>query len=206
MNMCAFITFGCKVNQYDTQAIREGCEHVGLQNVSDGEPAEAYVINTCSVTQDADREALRVIRRIRRRQPGARIILTGCLVDRKLHILDGADLIVPTRQKHLIAGLIADPATRAAFQPCFDGGYSPLSISTFTGHTRAFLKIQDGCNYRCSFCKIPQVRGRSVSRPLAEILDGPDRLKRTRIQVKVLEARHDHVLVVPLQGSSGFSP
>ncbi|MBI3319380.1 MAG: tRNA (N(6)-L-threonylcarbamoyladenosine(37)-C(2))-methylthiotransferase MtaB [Candidatus Omnitrophica bacterium] len=176
MRTCAFITFGCKVNQYDTQAIREGCERLGLRTVPDRDAAEVYVINTCSVTEDADRETWRTVRRIRRRQPDAQIILTGCLVSRKLHGLDGADLIVPTRQKHLIAGLILDPLARDAFQPCFDGGYSPLSISTFTGHTRAFLKIQDGCNYQCSFCKIPQVRGRSVSRPLPEILDEANRL------------------------------
>lgn len=176
MRTCAFVTFGCKVNQYDTQAIREGCERRGVRTVPGREAAEVYVINTCSVTEDADRETRRTIRRIRRRHPDAQIILTGCLVSRKLHGMDGADLLVPTRQKHLIADLILDPTAREAFRPCFEGGYSPLSISTFTGHTRAFLKIQDGCNYRCSFCKIPQVRGRSVSRPLPEILDEADRL------------------------------
>jgi len=170
MKTCAFITFGCKVNQYDGQAMREQCQRLGLQVVSNEEPAEVYIINTCSVTEDADHEALRMIRRIRRRHATAQIVVTGCLVDRKLKALAGVDLIVPSRQKHLVAQLIADASVRAAFQPCFEGGYSELSISEFVGHTRAFVKIQDGCNYNCSFCKIPQVRGRSSSRPLEEII------------------------------------
>ncbi len=176
MKTCAFISFGCKVNQYDTQALREQCAKQGLHEAAPGGDADIYVINTCSVTEDADREALRVIRKIRRRHAQAQIIVTGCLVDRKLRTLEGVDLIVPSRQKHLIAGLAADATLRAAFAPCFTGGYTPLAVSEFAGHTRAFLKIQDGCEYACSFCKIPQVRGRAVSRPLPEILDEARRL------------------------------
>jgi threonylcarbamoyladenosine tRNA methylthiotransferase MtaB len=139
--------------------------------------------------------ALRLVRRLRRRHAGCQIILTGCLVDRKLHDLDGVDLLVPTRQKHLIAGLIADPDARTTFMPCFDGGYRTPSISSFSDHTRAFVKIQEGCNYNCSFCKIPQVRGRSSSRPLPEIVE--------EIQRLVSRGHHEVVLTGVSLGNYG---
>jgi len=148
MKTVKFYTLGCKVNQYDTQSIRERFIQSGFKELSDGRPASVYVINTCTVTHKADSESLGFIRKARRENPKARIIVTGCLVEKDsacLFKIKEINLVISKR-------------------------FFPDSISDFYGHTRAFLKIQDGCNNFCSYCKVPLVRGKSRSRPLEDII------------------------------------
>ncbi|OQB10993.1 MAG: Threonylcarbamoyladenosine tRNA methylthiotransferase MtaB [Candidatus Omnitrophica bacterium ADurb.Bin205] len=143
-----FYTLGCKVNQYDTQSIRERFLRHGFKEAKSNHKAGTYLINTCSVTSSADRKSREIIRRCIRENPHARIIVTGCLVKKD------APMVAQIKGVSLIVS-----------KDFFCEG-----ISNFSGHTRVFLKIQDGCNNFCSYCKVPLVRGRSRSRPLDEIL------------------------------------
>lgn len=146
METVKFFTVGCKVNQYDTQAIRERFLNSGFKELENHLPADTYVINTCTVTLRADADSLNLIRRAKRENPQAKLIVTGCLAQ-------------------LDADKIKEISRRISILKDKDKN----SITYFKGHTRAFLKIQDGCNNFCSYCRVPLARGRSRSRPLDEI-------------------------------------
>jgi len=174
MKTVKFFTLGCKVNQYETQAIREKFINAGFREINAAGKLESdiCVINTCTVTHRADRESLNLIRRARRQNPAARIVVTGCLAeldDDKIKTINAASLIVRNNDKAKIVGLLngtkADKETSGR-----------LEVSDFSGHTRAFLKIQDGCNNFCSYCKVPLVRGKSKSRPPEEVISEAGRL------------------------------
>ncbi|MBU0503556.1 MAG: tRNA (N(6)-L-threonylcarbamoyladenosine(37)-C(2))-methylthiotransferase MtaB [Candidatus Omnitrophota bacterium] len=157
------ITLGCKVNQYETQVIRENLIKAGFREFKDKPPADIYVINTCTVTHKADKESLYYINRSYRENPKAKIIVTGCLaeLDKKvISGLKGNSQIVKNKDKYRIAGLLKGK-----------GFNNESGITGFYKHTRAFLKIQDGCDNFCSYCKVPLVRGPSRSRPLNEIVN-----------------------------------
>jgi threonylcarbamoyladenosine tRNA methylthiotransferase MtaB len=135
-------TLGCKVNQYDSQSIRERFLQAGFKEISNGKRAHFYIINTCTVTASADRKSRNIIRHCIRENPRGKIIVTGCLAKKKEALLSG------------IKGISYIIGKR----------FFGEGISDFQGRTRAFLKIQDGCNNRCSYCKVPVVRGNSRSR------------------------------------------
>lgn len=165
MRTIRFYTVGCKVNQYETQGIRQRFIEAGFNEVKDGQPADIYLINTCTVTHKADRGSRYFILKARRQNPKARIIVTGCLVEKdalSLSDIKGIDFIIAKR--------------------FFPEG----SISNFCGHTRAFLKIQDGCDNFCSYCKVPLVRGRSRSRPLNLIVQEAENLVKNGFKELVL--------------------
>ncbi|MFA6600538.1 MAG: tRNA (N(6)-L-threonylcarbamoyladenosine(37)-C(2))-methylthiotransferase MtaB [Candidatus Omnitrophota bacterium] len=178
-----FKTLGCRVNQYETQGMRELCgdpEREAPGCGTDG-PVEVVVINTCTVTREADRESRYWIRRARREHPSAKIIVTGCGVEKDGALfsrMPGVHRVLSNDQKAGIATLLGGEDVSAA-RP--ESGvprvYSPLSISRSQARTRAFVKIQDGCNHACSFCKVVLVRGRSRSRPLGEIVGEVVRLR-----------------------------
>jgi threonylcarbamoyladenosine tRNA methylthiotransferase MtaB len=173
MKTVKFCTLGCKVNQYDTQSIRERFIKAGFKELEDSQPANVYVINTCTVTHRADADSLSLIRKTKRENPKAKIIVTGCLAEldedriKKQH---GVSLIVKNKDKE---NILATSQT--------DKG-----ISFFKGHTRAFLKIQDGCNNRCSYCKVPLARGPSRSKALSEIIMEAARLVKSGFKEIVL--------------------
>jgi threonylcarbamoyladenosine tRNA methylthiotransferase MtaB len=152
MKTIKFHTLGCKVNQYDTQSIRERFLKHGFQETNNTKKADFYFVNTCTVTSNADRKSKEIIRRYIRRNPKAKIIVTGCLVEKDnafLASVKGLNFVVSKK-------FFAD------------------GISNFCGHTRAFLKVQDGCDNYCSYCKVPLVRGRSRSRFLSDIVSDAD--------------------------------
>jgi len=157
-------TLGCKVNQYETQLIREQLLAVGLSEGSGKSPALVYIINTCTVTQKADATSFSLIRRAIRENPRAKIIVTGCLTELdagKIRKLFPSIKILKNRRKQDIAGHILGRKKNS----------KPVrGISYFKGHSRVFLKVQDGCNNRCSYCKVPLVRGSSRSRLPEEII------------------------------------
>lgn len=175
---CAFITLGCKVNQYDTQAIREQLLAAGYSEVPPDRPADVYVINTCSVTSMSDQKGRKYIRRIARRNPAARVIVTGCTVDSDPHLAEklsgavepGRLLLIGNDGKLSIASLLGEEKETSARNTWSSG------ISAFEGHTRAFVKIQDGCNNFCAYCIVPYVRGRCRSRPVESIIEEARRL------------------------------
>jgi len=173
MKTFAFVTFGCKVNQYESQALRERFSRKGLTEVGSETGADLFVINTCTVTETATGEAMRTVRRLARRFPFAEITVTGCAADshkQEFLGLPGVRRVVTHDEK---ASLCDDPRLSAGdtAPSIFD-----LTISRFDRHTRAFLKVEDGCDLNCSFCIIPKVRGTAVSRPLESAVDEARRL------------------------------
>lgn len=158
-----FYTLGCKVNQYDTQSIREQFIRKGFKELENCQPADVYVINTCTVTHRADTDSLGLVRKARRQNPKAKIVVTGCLTELDEDRIKGIDkriTVVKNRNKdHFLECLKVK-----------NNGLPNTGISYFKGHTRAFLKIQDGCSNFCSYCKVPLVRGNCTSKPLEEII------------------------------------
>ncbi len=192
MPTAAFTNLGCKVNQYETERLAESFEALGFTLTDFRSPADVYVINTCSVTADADRKSRQVARRAARQKDGAKVVLTGCFAQMALdtgEAVDGAALLVPNSEKmrtaaHTLAAFpdliqySSSPAsaslnnTLAVFPEATPGGLiSPQSLVSRPAHrTRATLKIQDGCTYFCGFCSIPYTRNVMASRPFADVL------------------------------------
>ncbi|MBI3856802.1 MAG: tRNA (N(6)-L-threonylcarbamoyladenosine(37)-C(2))-methylthiotransferase MtaB [Planctomycetes bacterium] len=187
MKTFAFVTFGCKVNQYESQALRERFSRKGLREVEAERGADLFVVNTCTVTETAASEAQRTVRRLSRRFPFAEITVTGCAADshrEEFLGLPGVRRVVTHDEK---ATLCDDPRLTPddSAPSVFD-----LSISRFDRHTRAFLKVEDGCDLNCSFCIIPRVRGGALSRPLEAAVDEAKRLAGNGYKEIVLTGVH----------------
>ncbi len=173
MKAVRFVTYGCKANQYDTQVLREALARRGwTEGDSD---AELVVVNTCTVTAEAGRKARQLIRRLGREDPDVRIAVTGCLAESEPEILrelPAVEWVLGNGEAKRPANFLrhigeeVDPEELGI----------PSGITEFAGHTRAFLKIQDGCDMACAFCIIPTVRGKSRSRPIPELVAEVERL------------------------------
>ncbi|MFC1708915.1 tRNA (N(6)-L-threonylcarbamoyladenosine(37)-C(2))-methylthiotransferase MtaB [Candidatus Omnitrophota bacterium] len=164
-------TLGCKVNQYDSQAIREQLQSFGCKESNNSKKSDFNIINTCSVTGSADKQSRYLIRVARRNNPSGKIIVTGCYAhsnSKDIRKIKGVDLVLDNEDKERIAKFIL-PSKKETRVGVFE-------ISDFKSHTRAFVKIQDGCNNFCSFCKVPYVRGRSRSRDFKSIIEEVKRL------------------------------
>lgn len=201
MPTAAFANLGCKVNGYETERLAESFEALGFTIGNFREPADVYVINTCSVTADADRKSRQMARRVARQKEGAKVVLTGCFAQMALdtgEAVDGAALLVPNGDKMRTARHVLDmfpelvayssspasPAPSAApavFPEAAEGGLiSPESLVVRPLHrTRATLKVQDGCSYFCGFCSIPYTRNVMASRPFADVLAEARQMVRT---------------------------
>ncbi len=173
MKTVRFYTLGCKVNQYETQVIREQFQAAGFQELEESLPVGVCVINTCTVTHQADRDSLYLIRRACRENPDAKIVVTGCLTefDGAKILNEGSDCLILKNKDKLNILYFLNGHNR----PDRDNG---PSISYFKNHSRAFLKVQDGCNYYCSYCKVRLARGKSRSRALSEVKKDVDALAR----------------------------
>ena len=176
MKTVAFHTLGCKVNQYDTQAMLELFRAAGYEVVPFHGEADVYVVNTCTVTGTGDKKSLQIARRLRREHPAGEVILCGCLAQRKGEDLleTGARLILGTQRRGEVVQLL-EQAVREERQlvavEALTGAtpFERLAIAEQDEHTRATLKIQEGCNNHCTYCIIPSVRGPIRSRPLADV-------------------------------------
>ncbi|MEX1039331.1 MAG: tRNA (N(6)-L-threonylcarbamoyladenosine(37)-C(2))-methylthiotransferase MtaB [Pirellulaceae bacterium] len=160
-------TLGCKVNQYETQYIREGLLSAGYRDAVDREPADVCLVNTCTVTGEGDSKSRQVIRRMAKDNPEARIVVMGCYATRapnEIKKLPGVVEVVTDKRE------LPDLLGRMGVIEI------PTGISTFRDHHRAFVKVQDGCLLRCSFCIIPKVRPEMYSRPMSDILEEAKRL------------------------------
>ena len=185
MKTIKFYTLGCKVNQYDTQEIRERFLERGFKEINNGAKADVYVVNTCTVTHKADADSLGAVRKAVRENPRAKIIVTGCLaeLDRsRIAKIPGVTRIIKNSQK----GRIIEVLNSFDLRPTTYNLRAQKGISRFDGHTRAFLKIQDGCNNLCSYCKVPLVRGESKSKPLSQIGLEAERLANNNFKEIVL--------------------
>src|SRR5437867_2517120 len=165
MPTAAFATLGCKVNQYETQRILDSFEERGFAITEWNQPADVYVINTCSVTQTAERKSRQIVRRLARQNPAAVVVMTGCYGERakiKGETVEEAALVVPNPEKLRTLDFVLkefpdlDPGTGAS-RSSGEGDASRNSpVTTHTSRrTRATIKVQDGCNVFCSFCSIP---------------------------------------------------
>ena len=197
MNTVAFHTLGCKVNQYDTQAMLELFRAAGYAVVPFSENADVYVVNTCTVTGTGDKKSMQLARRLRREHPESKIILCGCLAQRKGEALldTGARLILGTQRRGEVVTLL-EKAVREGVQICAVDAlttqtpFECLTITDQEDHTRAILKIQEGCNNRCTYCIIPSVRGPIRSRPLQEVAAEARRLADAGFRELVLTGIH----------------
>ena len=172
-------TLGCKVNRYESEAIAERLTDLGLEVVSPSEKCDAYVINTCTVTAEADRKARQFIRRALSKNPEAKIAVTGCLAQtnaKSIADIGGVHYICGNDKKLSAADAIADLlAERISVAPqiCVNdimaASFEPMSINSF-GRTRACVKIEDGCDSKCTYCIIPQARGKIRSKPQNEVI------------------------------------
>lgn len=197
MNTVAFHTLGCKVNQYDTQAMLEKFQQTGYTVVPFSGPADVYVLNTCTVTGTGDKKSLQIARRLHREHPESQVVLCGCLAQRKGEALldTGARLILGTQRRGEVVRLLEE-AVRDGVQRCAVNAldattpFENLTISDQACHTRAILKIQEGCNNRCTYCIIPSVRGPIRSRALADVRAEAARLSEAGFQELVLTGIH----------------
>lgn len=170
MPTVAFTTLGCKVNQYETQRILDSFEMAGYTVVPFTEVADVYVINTCSVTGQAESKSRQTVRRAARQNPNAKVIVTGCAAQMALNkqqTFDAAHILVPNPQKLDTARIFFENFPE--YRP--SSPKSQVRAQPFGGRVRATIKIQDGCSVYCSYCSIPYTRPMMVSRPYREILD-----------------------------------
>lgn len=172
-----FYTLGCKVNQYETQEMSEILEREGYTIINSVTDAHIAVINSCTVTAESVRKTRQAVRKIKKQNPDCIIVLTGCASQAEKHIINDlpeVDILMGNRSNTKIAEAIKSFVESKAFTDYYiehqtgDPIYS-TGISRFDGHTRAFLKIQDGCDRFCSYCLIPTARGRSRSKKLEDI-------------------------------------
>ena len=172
MRKAAFHNLGCKVNSYETEAMQQLLEHAGYEIVPFREGADVYIINTCSVTNVADRKSRQMLHRAKKMNPSAAVVAVGCYVQAagaELKKDEAVDLIVGNNQKKDLVQILDDYfADHENSGEILDIGhsqeYEELHIRRIADHTRAFIKVQDGCNQFCSYCIIPYTRGRVRSR------------------------------------------
>lgn len=197
-------TLGCKVNQCDSGAMLESLAHYGYSIVPFSAQADFCIVNTCVVTEKTEAQSRQLIRRALRLSPGCRVIASGCYAQKSredlLSISDRVHLIGNREKKDIllyIAGLLnSGPAVNAVADIAGETVFTTPSCSRFFGRTRAFLKIQDGCNSRCSYCIVPSVRGPSRSLPGAEVQE--------RLQLLVSSGYKEIVLTGIHLGSYGL--
>lgn len=172
MRKAAFHNLGCKVNSYETEAMQQLLEDAGYEIVPFREGADVYIINTCSVTNVADRKSRQMLHRAKKMNPSAAVVAVGCYVQAtgaELKKDEAVDLIVGNNQKKDLVQILDDYfADHGNSGEILDIGhsqeYEELHIHRIADHTRAFIKVQDGCNQFCSYCIIPYTRGRVRSR------------------------------------------
>lgn len=160
-------TLGCRTNQYESQGYSDQLKQMGFEMAGEDEEADLCIVNTCTVTDSADKSSKARIRQLVRENPQAKLAVTGCMVESSASARDeiGAlssqiQIVRNAEKEELIHQLFPDMESLPEF-----------NIQRFDAHTRAFVKVQDGCNSFCTYCIIPYVRGRSRSRPIPEILD-----------------------------------
>ncbi len=168
----SFQTVGCRLNQYETERMAADLHRYGFRRVGRGEAADLYIINTCTVTHRADSDCRYLIRKAARQNPEARIVVAGCFVDKDaaaVEQMEQVHVVIRNREKDSMTKLLAERLpemfSRQPIQSDAD------HIAEFYDHNRAWIKVSDGCNQRCSYCILPRVRGPLNNRPAGEIID-----------------------------------
>ncbi len=187
----AFHTLGCKLNFSETSTLSRALEAGGMVRAKKGEVADLYIVNTCSVTEHADKKCRNIIRRLGRENPQAILVVTGCyaqLKPREVAAIEGVDLVLGNPEKGMLIEQVSALAhsrsagegpKEAVVHACEAGELTGFFAAFSSGdRTRSFLKVQDGCDYHCSYCTIPKARGASRNLPIAELVAQAEQIAR----------------------------
>lgn len=195
----ALHNLGCKVNAYETEAMQQILEEAGYEIVPFSEYADVYVINTCSVTNMADRKSRQMLHRAKKQNPDAIVVGAGCYVQTKeaqALVDESIDIVIGNNKKHELVPLLQEYEASHRKTACVADinhekqAYEELSLSRTAEHTRAFIKVQDGCNQFCTYCIIPFARGRVRSRELPDVLQEIRTLAKSGYREVVLTGIH----------------
>jgi threonylcarbamoyladenosine tRNA methylthiotransferase MtaB len=188
----AFHTLGCKLNYSETSTLSRMLENEGFEKKEFDDLADVYVINTCSVTDNADKECRQLVRRIQRKAPESLVVITGCyaqLKPKEIAQIPGVDLVLGAAEKFNIVSHLKELSKGNSAKICscdvedVTGFNSSFSIND---RTRTFLKVQDGCDYNCSFCTIPMARGKSRSDSISNVVKSAEMLAENGVKEIVL--------------------
>ena len=199
MKKAALHNLGCKVNAYETEAMQQILENAGYEIVPFTEIADVYVINTCSVTNMADRKSRQMFHRTKKMNPDAIVVGAGCYVqtiEAQALVDESIDIVIGNNQKHELVTLLNEYEKEHTKQAQIvdinheKQEYEELHLKKTAEHTRAFIKVQDGCNQFCSYCFIPFARGRVRSRKMEDVLNEIKGLAKSGYKEVVLPGIH----------------
>jgi threonylcarbamoyladenosine tRNA methylthiotransferase MtaB len=199
MRKAALHNLGCKVNSYETEAMQQLLEDAGYEIVPFAEGADVYIINTCSVTNVADKKSRQMLHRAKKMNPKAVVVAAGCYVQAAEETLKNdkaVDIVIGNNKKTDLISILDNYFTQKDQQEenvidiSCTSEYENLSIHKIADHTRAFIKVQDGCNQFCTYCIIPYTRGRIRSRRIKEVIAEIKRLSKAGYQEIVLTGIH----------------
>lgn len=188
----AFHTLGCKLNFSETSTLSRMLEGEGFQKKAFDDVADVYVINTCSVTENADKECRQLVRRIQRKAPESLVVITGCyaqLKPKEISEIPGVNLVLGAAEKFNIASHLKELTKNDSgkISSCDIEAVSGFTASfSMNDRTRTFLKVQDGCDYTCSFCTIPMARGKSRSDSIQNVIRNAEKLAQDGVKEIVL--------------------
>lgn len=188
----AFYTLGCKLNFSETSTLARRFTEAGFERVAPSQEADIYVVNTCSVTEHADKKCRQAIRKLAQRNPAALMVVTGCYAQLKpeeVAAIDGVDLVLGADQKGNLFEYVNNLRTKGKAQalPCDVRAVDSFFPAFSSGdRTRSFLKVQDGCDYRCAYCTVPLARGKSRNLPIAGIVKEAETIAASGVREVVL--------------------
>ena len=207
MKKAALHNLGCKVNGYETEAMQKLLEEDGYEIVSFHEKADVYVINTCTVTNIADRKSRQMLHRARKLNPDAVIVAAGCYVQAQEEAgtkIEGIDILIGNNQKKNLIALLHDYEQHEDVKAVIDinhtGEFEELYVDSAGDHTRAYIKIQDGCSQFCTYCIIPSLRGPYRSVPMEQLLAEAKALADQGVKELILVAQETTLYGVDLYG------
>lgn len=194
-----FLTLGCKVNSYETEKMKIKFEEQGHTVVAFEEKADVYIVNTCTVTNIADRKSRKMLHRAKRRNPNSLVVAAGCYVDssdKKGEKDSSVDLFVTNAMKEDLVAFVVEAMKERNIVPMqvmeeeFEKEHHMTKEAMAQKHTRAYLKVQNGCNQYCTYCIIPYVRGPLSSKPVEDVVYEVEQLAKDGIQEVVLTGIH----------------
>ena len=182
----AFYTLGCKLNFSETSTISRQLNRIGFEKIKFEEVADLYVINTCSVTENANKECTRIIKKAKRISPKSFIVVTGCFAQLKPQLIsqiEGVDMVLGANEKFNLPDLLKNLENKeqAEIHGCHIESLNYNSSFSLNERTRSFLKIQDGCDYRCTYCTIPLARGKSRCDTIENIIKNASEISKKGI-------------------------